>query len=238
MRFARLAGLSGIGFVLLLLGGNLVLVSAGFPNPSDAVGFDEIAAVHADESDALRLTSALLPTAWLLATIFAAGVFAALWRHDRVRGEGWAMVGLAGILMQCVAFTSVGASRLAVATAAPHDPGAVAGLWGLHNALFGFNQIFLATALLGLSVSGRRAGLGTRWHAAVGVLGAALLFLAATTSPYGTDGVNPLSLFGLVGWLLWLIWIVAYSLLLIRGADRPAQGHAVAGGLSPHPVSH
>ncbi|AVT36765.1 DUF4386 family protein [Plantactinospora sp. BB1] len=227
MRFTRLAGLSGIGFVLLLLGGNLALVSAGFPTPSDAVGFDEIARLHAGASDALRLTSALLPTAWLLATIFAAGVFAALWRHDRIRGDGWAVVGLAGILMQCVAFAGVGAARLAVATTATHDPGtasqdlgAVAGLWGLHNALFGFNQIFLATALLGLSVSGRRAGLVSRWHAAVGLLGAALLFLAATTSPYGADGANPLALFGLVGWLLWLVWIVGYSVVLIRGVEE------------------
>ncbi|MEQ4303241.1 hypothetical protein ABNF97_17940 [Plantactinospora sp. B6F1] len=226
MRFARLAGFSGIGFVLLLLGGNLVLLSAGFPNPSDAVGFDEIATVHAGESNALRLTSALLPTAWLLATIFAAGVFAALWRHDRARSEGWAVVGLAGILMQCVAFAGVGATRLAVAATATHDPGAVAGLgtvaglWGLHNALFGFNQIFLAAALLGLSVSGRRAGLVERWHAGVGLAGAALLFLAATASPYGADGVNPLALFGLVGWLLWLLWIVAYSVRLLRETDE------------------
>ncbi|MDG4784569.1 hypothetical protein O7626_01230 [Micromonospora sp. WMMD1102] len=221
MRFARLAGLSGIGFVLLLLGGNLLLLSAGFPDSSASAAPGEIASAVADASAALRLTSTLLPAAWLLATIFAAGVFAALRRHDRIPGDGWAVVGLAGILMQCVAFAAVGASRLAVAAAAAHDPGAVAGLWGLHNAIFGFNQVFLATALLGLSVSGRRAGLVRRWHAAVGLSGAALLFLSATTSPYGVDGGNPFSLAGLLGWLLWLVWIVAYSLRLIRDVDRP-----------------
>ncbi|MEU4622062.1 hypothetical protein AB0G04_19115 [Actinoplanes sp. NPDC023801] len=35
---------------------------------------DEIVATHASASVSLRLASALLPAAWLLATIFAAGV--------------------------------------------------------------------------------------------------------------------------------------------------------------------
>ncbi len=31
------------------------------------------------------------------------------------------------------------------------SPDGVAGLWSLHTALFGFDQVFLATALLGLT---------------------------------------------------------------------------------------
>jgi hypothetical protein len=94
----------------------------------------------------------------------------------------------------------------------------VTGIWALHNALFGFNQVFLATALVGFSMAGVRAATVARWHAIAGFLAAGLLFAAATTSPDGMDGVNPLALLGLVGWLLWLVWILAFSTLLLKRA--------------------
>jgi hypothetical protein len=110
-------------------------------------------------------------------------------------------------------------------SAAQHGGGSVTGLWGLYNALFGFNQVFLATALVGLSMFGIRTGAIARWHAGIGFLAAMLLFITATTSPYGIDGVNPLALLGLVGWLLWLVWIVSYSIILIRkGSDQSGRG--------------
>jgi hypothetical protein len=73
--FSRLAGLAGLGFVLLLLLANVVLTAAGFPPPASGADFEELRVVFAGEQDALRLASACLPAAWLLATVFAAGVF-------------------------------------------------------------------------------------------------------------------------------------------------------------------
>jgi len=218
MRFPRLAG---IGFVVILIAANLILTTAGFPTPSEAVSVDEITTVFAAGSRSLRLASALLPTAWLLATIFAVGVCVRLRRDERARTDPWSLVGLAGVLMQSVVFTSVVATRLALTSAAQHDAGGVAGLWGIYTALFGFNQVFLATALVGLSMFGMRTSAIARWHARTGFLAATLLFVTATTSPYGVGGVNPLALLGLVGWLLWLVWIVAYSIILIRNAPEP-----------------
>jgi hypothetical protein len=158
-----------------------------------------------------------------MATIFAAGVCVCLGRRLPTRTDAWLVVGLAGVLMQSVVFTGVEATRLAVMAAAPHGAAGVTGLWGLHVALFGFNQVFLATALVGFSMAGIRAGVVSRWHAVTGLLAASLLFVTATASPYGVGGVNPLALLGLVGWLLWLIWISVYSVVLIRepaGAAR------------------
>ncbi|GAA3746197.1 hypothetical protein [Micromonospora maritima] len=224
MRYARLAGLAGIGFVVILIAANLLLTVAGFPAPSDAVSVEEVTTIVAAGSGSLRLASALLPTAWLLATIFAVGVFVRLRRDAPARPDPWSLVGLAGVLMQSVVFTGVEATRLALMSAARHDTGGVAGLWGFHTALFGFNQVFLATALVGLSVSGARAGAVPRWHAGTGLVAAALLFVTATTSPYGVDGANPLALLGLAGWLLWLVWIVAYGVVLLRDApERPGR---------------
>ncbi|MGC4814812.1 hypothetical protein ACLQ29_30140 [Micromonospora sp. DT228] len=78
-------------------------------------------------------------------------------------------------------------------------------------------------------MSGIHTGAIARWHAGTGLLAATLLFVTATTSPYGVGSVNPLALLGLAGWLLGLVWIVAYGVLLIRtpvsgggsGACRP-----------------
>ena len=236
MRFPHLAGIAGIGFVVILIVANLLLTAAGFPTPSEPASIDEITAVFATGSGSLRLASALLPAAWLLATVFAVGVCLHLGRDERGRPDPWSVVGLAGVLMQSVAFTSVEATRLALMSAAQHDPGGVAGLWGLHTALFGFNQVFLATALVGLSASGIRLGVIARWHAGTGFLAATLLFVTATASPYGVGGVNPLALLGLVGWLLWLVWIVAYGIVLLRRAPEwpgPAgePGTAAASGV-------
>lgn len=216
MRFPRLAGVAGIGFVAILIVANTLLTSAGFPTPSEPASVDEIAAVFTAGSGSLRAASALLPAAWLLATIFAVGVCTCLPRDKPARTDPWSLVGLAGVLMQSVVFTGVEATRLGLMSAARHDPDGIAGLWGLHTALFGFNQVFLATALIGLSMYGLRTGATARWHAGTGFLAAALLFVTATTSPYGVGDVNPLAVLGLVGWILWLVWILAYSLLLMR----------------------
>ncbi|MTK02197.1 hypothetical protein [Micromonospora sp. CP22] len=222
MRFSRLAGIAGIGFVAILVAANLLLTAAGFPTPSERASVEEIAAVYATGAGSLRLASALLPAAWLLATVFAVGVCARLGRSERGGVDPWSLVGLAGVLMQSVVFTSVEATRLALMSAAEDGSGDVAGLWGLHTALFGFNQVFLATALVGFSMAGVRNGVITRWHAVIGFLAAVLLFVTATTSPYGVGDTNPLALLGLVGWLLWLVWIVAYSVTLIRHAPEPS----------------
>lgn len=162
-----------------------------------------------------------MPTAWLLGTIFAVGVAVDAWAGTDPPARAWAAVGVAGMVMQSAVFAGVEATRLALVAAASHEVGAVAGLWGLHDALFGFNQAFLATALLGLSLARRRG----RPLTVVALVGAALLLVSATSSPYGVDGRNPSALLGLVGWLLWLLWIVACSAGLMRGAERP-RGNA------------
>jgi hypothetical protein len=219
-READLGGLAGIGFVAVLVTANVVLTAAGFPTPSQAVTAGEIVAVCTEGARQLRFASALLPAAWLLATVFAAGLAVHLGRRTNGRTDGWLIVGLAGVLMQSVVFTGVEATRLAVMAAAGQGTAGVAGLWGLHTALFGFNQVFLATALLGFSVAGLRASVVGRWHAGVGLLAALLLFASATTGPYGVGDVNPLALAGLVGWLLWLGWILALSVVLLRTGPR------------------
>lgn len=159
--------------------------------------------------------SVLAPVSWLFTTVYAAGLLSVLWGGGSGVGA-WALVGFAGVLMQNATFTCVEALRFGMASAATHDRGSVAGLWGLSNVLFGFNQVFLAIALLGFTVAGAGTGLIPGWHAWLGYVSAALLFLASSASPYNAGGANKGALAGLVGWLGWATWIVVYSVILLR----------------------
>jgi hypothetical protein len=215
MSFTVLASLAGIGFVLAAITVNLFYVRAGMPLPTSGKNLDAATDSFATVGDALKRPSVIAPVAWLCTTVFAAGLLSVLWRSGSDQGA-WALVGFAGVLLQNATFTCVEALRFGMATAARHDRGSVAGLWGLSNVLFGFNQVFLAMAVLGFTTAGVGAGLIPAWHAALGYAGAALLFISSLASPYNVDGANRLGLAGLIGWLGWAAWIVAYSITLLR----------------------
>ncbi|SFO92438.1 hypothetical protein SAMN05421810_101409 [Amycolatopsis arida] len=213
--FGQLGGLAAVGFALVIVLANVVAVPAGLPPTGADLG--QVITFFGTRGDVVAVSSALTPLAWVLATLFGAAAVAAARRSERDRGEAWSLVGFAGVALQNAAFAGVVAIRLALA-AAPAD--AATGLWALHEALFTLNGTFLALALVGLSVSGRRAGLLHPWHGIVGLVAAALLFGSATLAPVVMDHGGPFGLLGLVGWLLWVVWLVAYGAALIRGGGR------------------
>lgn len=225
--FSRISGIAGIGFAVLIVLGNVLLVPAGLPRTGTTT--DEVITFFATGSgaDAVALATVLTPLTWILATVFGAGAVATLWRSERERGEAWSLVGVAGVLLQNGAFAAVVALRLALATSTEEDDRATAGLWALHDALFTLNGTFLALALLGLTLAGLRSGLIHRWHGGLGLLAAALLFGSATLAPLVVDHTGPLGLLGLAGWLLWVGWLVVYGITLTRNpVDAPVAGSA------------
>ena len=205
--FLRVAGFAGIGFAAAIVLANVILVPSGLPATGAEIA--EVVEFFEGHRNALAVASALMPAAWVLALVFGAGALSAVRRGEH---EGWALVGFAGIVLQNGAFAGVAAIRLAL----PGAEGAVPALWALHDALFTLNGVFLATALVGLSVSGLRAGLLARWHAWLGFVSAALLFGSATLAALVIDHAGPLGLLGLAGWLMWVVWLVAYGAALIR----------------------
>lgn len=212
--FTRIGGMAAIGFAVMIVLANVIMMPAGLPLTGAEIG--EVTAFFATEGLALGVGSALTPAAWILATFFGAGALAALWRSERERGEAWSLLGLAGLALQNATFAGVVAARLALTSTAPHDRSATTGLWALHDAVFTLNGTFLALALLGLSVGGLRTGLIWPWHGALGLLAAALQFASATLAHWVIDNGGLLGLLGLVGWLMWVVWIVAYGIALIR----------------------
>jgi hypothetical protein len=213
--FTGVAGLGGIGFVLTAVAVNVAYVRGGLPLPNSGKNLDAATDAFAAVSKALRRPSVTAPAMWLCTTVFAAGLLSTLWRGGAEPGS-WALVGFAGVLMQNSTFTCIEALRFGLASAAARDRGSVAGLWSLNNVLFGFNQAFLAIALLGFTTAGTAAGLVSAWQAWLGYVSAGLLFLSASASPYNTDGTNRVSSLGLLGWIGWVAWIIACSITLLR----------------------
>ncbi|GIG66133.1 DUF4386 family protein [Phytomonospora endophytica] len=210
---ARSHGLAGVGFAALIVLGNAVLVPAGMPVTGTETG--EVLAFFAGERTAVGLAAALTPLTWVLAALFGAGAVRALWDAEHERRQAWALAGLAGLILQNALFAVVIAIRLALAST-EHSEDAARALWSLHDAVFTLNGTFLALAMVGLSLAGLRAGLIPRWHAALGMTGAALQFTSASLAALVIDHAGPLGLIGLTGWLLWVVWIAAYGLTLAR----------------------
>lgn len=214
MTVTGLAGVGGIGFVLLGLVLNAVYLRRGLPLPTSGLSLEAATDALAAVRGRLAGPSVAAPLLWVCTTVFAAGLLAAMWRGE-LATDAWALVGFAGVLMQNATFTVVEALRFGMAEAAANDRGSVAGLWGLSNVLFGFNQVFLAIALLGFTAAGAGLDVIPDWHAWLGYLSAALLFVSSATSPYNADGANRFALVGLLGWLGWAGWIVVYSVALL-----------------------
>lgn len=209
------AGVAGIGFVLTAIVVNGIYLRARLPMPAAAADLDAVTDSFATIGARLRLPSVPAPVGWLCLTVFAAGLLSALWRGGS-ESSAWALVGFAGVLMQNVAFMCVEALRFGMAAAAAHDRGSTAGLWGFSNVLFGFNQAFLAIAVLGFTAAGAGDAFMSTWHVWLGYGSAALLFISALAAPYNADGKSRLAPVGLIGWLGWATWIVACSVELIR----------------------
>ncbi len=222
MDFARISGAAALCFALLIVAGNVILVPAGLPRTGAGIG--EVDGFFRAHGGLVGLGSALTPAAWVLATLFGAGAVRALWRSERNRGEAWALLGFAGLVLQNAVFTGVVAIRLALASTAADGIGADTSLWALHDALFTLNGTFLAIALLGLSVGGLRGGLIRPWHGRWGLVAAALLFGSAVLAPLVIDHAGPLGLLGLAGWLMWVVWLVVYGVALMRRAPQSPTG--------------
>lgn len=215
MTFSALAGAGGLGFVIVAVVVNVIYIRGRLPIPgsSSTKNLDDTVADFAAARIALRAPSVLAPASWLFLTVFAAGMLTETWNADS-GPNAWALVGMGGVLLQNATFAAVEALRFAIAEAATRAPATVAGLWTMSNVLFGFNQVFLATALLGFTTAG--IDLIPAWQTALGYGSAALLFVSSSASPYNTQGNSRIGLIGLIGWLGWIIWIVVLSITLIN----------------------
>ena len=217
MSSRRFGGFAGLAFIATVVPVNIILGSSGLPQAG--ASRSEVLAYFADHSVTVVVTTALATFAWIALPMYAAGVVAAVRGHERVSGDSWSLVGLAGTVMQNAIFAGVVALQATVGLAALSDDVAW-GLWQLHNVLFSLNTASLAIVLVSLSIAGRRAGLLAGWIHKLGLTTAGLLAAKAALTGVTVDG-HPIGLIGLVGFLMWLVWIGSVSVALLRpSADR------------------
>ncbi|MEO3796052.1 hypothetical protein ABGB14_38145 [Nonomuraea sp. B10E15] len=214
MAITTLAATSGVGFVLMLIVLNFAYIRVGLPAPAAGQSMEVITDSLATIGGRLKRLSVVVPVAWAFTTTFAAGLLSTLWRGD-METDAWALVGFAGVLMQNVVFTTAEALRFGMTSAAVHDRGSVMGLWRLTDALICFNQIFLATAILGFTVAGTSLGIIPAWHTWLGYLTAGLMIVFSSLTPYTIGGASRFALAGLIAAFGWGAWILSYSIALL-----------------------
>ncbi|MEU4571640.1 hypothetical protein ACBI99_41740 [Nonomuraea sp. ATR24] len=215
MTVTSLAGAAGMGFVLLAIVVNVLYVRAGLPLPTSGLSLEATTDALAGIGKRINAPSVVVPATWLFTTLFAAGLLAVLWRDGQTGSNIWALTGFAGVLMQNATFMVVESLRFGTAAAARHHRGSVAGLWAFGNVLFGFNQVFLAIAVLGFTAAGAGLAFIPAWHAWLGWISAALLFVSSAAAPYNAGGAGRAGVIGLLGWVGWAAWIVVYSIALL-----------------------
>lgn len=79
MSFTSLAGLGGVGFVLVAITINVIYLRAGLPLPGSRQSLDAVTKAFAEISDALKRPSVVGPASWLFHRVcrwFALGAVA------------------------------------------------------------------------------------------------------------------------------------------------------------------
>jgi hypothetical protein len=227
----RVGGLAALGFAGLVMVVNVILGTAGMPQPGATP--EDVREFFAAGGSGLTVSTALAPIAWILLPVFAAGVAAASRRRSLVQGDAWPLVGLGAAIMQNCLFGGVVATQ-AVLSAGGLSADVEWGIWQLHTALFSLNAVSLAIIMASLSLAGVRTGLIRPWHATLGFVSAGVMTVVSVTTPLHMAG-GPLGMLGLAGFLAWVVWLAAYGVALLRAAkdtadvaDAPAATEPVA----------
>ncbi|MBD3924761.1 hypothetical protein IEZ26_09045 [Nocardioides cavernae] len=215
----RVGGIAALGFAVLVMVVNLLLGTAGLPQPGATP--EEVREFFATTDARVTVSTALAPIAWILLPVFAAGVAAAARRRSVVQGDAWPLVGLGAAIMQNCLFGGVVATQ-AVLSAGSLSADVEWGVWQLHTAFFSLNAVSLAIIMASLSLAGVRTGLIRRWHATLGCVSAGAMTVVSVTTPLHMDG-GPLGLLGLAGFLAWVVWLATYGVVLLRAAKGTAE---------------
>lgn len=216
-RSVAVGGAGGLLFAVTIAGGVIVEGAAG-------VAADSTAAEIADLITTDRWVAHSSAVLYVLGAIGIFPYLATMWSRYRER-DG--LAARAGVL----AFAVLGAlfgSQLAVLVALTatgerlaDSPAILEALWALRNALFAFNQCFLAVVLAGLTHAATSDGLVPRWFRPAGLIGAALLLVVPLGAVRSTDTGDLVAIGGL-GFLIWIVFLVTSGTALIRSDTDPA----------------
>ena len=212
----RLAGISAIGFALIVGVTNLAVPSI----PAwDASGAEVASWVHKHHV-ALAMTVAPFAITAVALLVFGAG----LWSRARRTGDETtsvlATVGVLGIVMIAALFGLVEVARLSLLAlnGSSTDLGLFEFAWHIEAGAFMLNTVAIGIALFGVAGAAVRMGLAPGWYKPLSIVGLVCGVAAALQAPAvfnGTDGWQ-------IGFVPFLAWLV---LLLITGTRMAREAH-------------
>ena len=214
---AKLAGVGGIAFAAIVVLQNII---RGGSAPANGATSAEVLTHYADHR---AITFVLIATFVLSGAglaVFLGGAMRRLMDSER---RGWALTGFVGATGIMALFAVVVGTEQALSVVAGRSQASVAAieaLWGLHNSIFTVLDLFIATALLGLSRAGIAAGITPRAFARLAPVGSALLLVGTLAGPSIAAG-DAMPLFGLAGagFLIWLAFLVTTGSRLVRSRE-------------------
>jgi hypothetical protein len=218
-RFDRLAGLAGLGFLVMVVCENVL---RGAPPANDS-GAAKIIDYYVHNRGRLALTEALFALSVPLLLIYAAGLYRGLRRT--VASEPWAWIGLGGAHLIVASFGLVFAldvtanasiSRLAA------EPELAQLLYRLHAGAFVLNFVVLGVTLGAFGLAANTSASQPRWLVVIALTGACLLIVAAVPGLAVVEG-SPWALLGLGGFICWLAWVAVTSVRMLRSTLEGAH---------------
>lgn len=211
MDFKRMAGVSGLAFVVFGVASTILGGSA--PSPTDPIG-DVVSYIGTD----VKMHKVAVLFGWLMGAafvLFIAGFLLPFWKSDRENGEGYGVVILSGaILFWAIGVVGlIAAAVMILRSGGGLDEGTVRALSDTQLVSYGGSSIAVAVMAGGAAAAIRRRKLMPGWFGWLSVL-VVLLGLAGTVGSVDVTSSQALSWAGFLGLV---VWTIPASVLLLKG---------------------
>ena len=210
MSFSRMAGVSGIAFLILIILNAVLLGDQPFSGDDVDEVRDYIEGDEGLHKTAMFLGIVLLP----FAILFFAGVANRLRASDREHGEAWAIAAIASAIFIGAA-AGIGdalISTLIFRGGEGLSDSTIRAIWDAQTIAYSSTGIAVTGLTLSVAIPTVLHRVWPLWHAALGAIAAVLGVLAIISIVSATTGGN---IFGLIGFVGLLVWVLATSVLLI-----------------------
>lgn len=211
MTFKRLAGIAGVVFVALLVVNGALAGDTPLAGDSVEEIRDYLSSDSGMHKTSLVIGMVLLPPA----VLFFSGVVAKIRVSDAAHGENWATVVLLGavLLGASAGLGDVLFGATLFRGGEGLDDASLRALWDGQIIAYSSTGIATTAFTAGAAIPTLQHGFWPKWHAALGVVAAALGVLALIAVVEDTNGG---SMWGFLGFIGMAVWSLATSVLLIR----------------------
>ena len=213
MSFRRIAGISGLVFVVLLA---IALALDTAPAPGDSI--EDVVEYYQDDPGLIELLLVLGTAATLVFPVWLVGIVGRL----RGRDEPWAIVGLVGgiLTLALASVQEISSSALVLRQEALGSDLTTQVLWDLNNLGFASTTVAGVVLLGGLAIAALRTGQLPAWLGWLAGLGALAGAVGAVSIVDFASG-NSIAFVSFGWFIIFLVFVLITSVLMIQ-SDAPA----------------